>query len=165
MSKPLIYGVKGSKPRSPGKQKRAPIAALPKEEGEALTRAYLLERNKREHLRNLREQLALAKEKKLLVPIRQVEVQAGYLLTELRQSLLTLAPTLAQRLGHPDNHAIIGIIRETISEKLADVAKWPPRIVDPDWLGKIDEDLMPLGSNGVKGAVKAKAKGKPRKPG
>jgi hypothetical protein len=69
--------------------------------------------------------------------------QFGFLLTCLRQQILTLPHTLPRHLQGKSEQEMAAVIRNQLHQMLNQLATWPGRISDPDWVSKIDSDFQP----------------------
>src|SRR6266850_1241981 len=95
-----IPGVKGNAPRF-----RAAKEKLP-----ALNRLYLEERNAKLAVQRKAAEIDLALREGTLIPRRRAKVQLGFLLTGLRQRLMSFSYALAPRLEGKSAHEISQII-------------------------------------------------------
>jgi hypothetical protein len=85
--------------------------------------------------------MLLAKSRNQLIEKKLVMLQAAYLLTGMRQRVLSFPHALPRRLVGKNEHEIGQILREECHALLRDLATWPERMTDPDWIEKIDPDL------------------------
>ena len=67
----------------------------------------------------------------------------GFLLTGLRQRLMSLSYALPGQLAGKNEHEIGRIIDHEVRSALRDIAAWPERMANPAWSENIDEDLRP----------------------
>jgi hypothetical protein len=128
-----IPGVKGGSPRF-----RAAHEELP-----ALNRLYLEERNAKLGLQRRAAEIDLALREGTLIPRRRAKVQLGFLLTGLRQRLMSLSYSLAPRLVNKSEHEISQMIDTEVRAALRDIATWPGKMVDVGWQETIAPDLAP----------------------
>jgi hypothetical protein len=110
-------------------------------------------------LRCERDAMVIALRKGELIKRYDAKVALGFLLTGMRQRLMSFAYALPRRLVNRTEHEIGKILDEEMRSALRDIAKWPDRMVAPGWSEEIDADLVPApeagGSNGGgDGAVK-----------
>jgi hypothetical protein len=93
-----------------------------------------------------------------LISRKAVKLQAGFLLSGLRQRVLSLPHVLPERLVGKNAHEIALILRDECNAMLRDLAAWPEKMTDPKWMEKIDADLRPAesvdGSVGNLGQIK-----------
>ena len=61
---------------------------------------------------------------------------------------LSFPHTLQRRLANKDAHEIGRILEEAVHSLLQDLSEWPMRVVDPNWMEHIDEDLRPDSGSG-----------------
>ena len=124
-------GIKAAKPRfKPAKEE------LPE-----LSRQYLETRNQQMSLKAQAAAMELAERRGELIERRLVEQQAAYLLVCLRQAVLRLPAECAPRLaGLTDAHEIRQVLEGAVRALLAELVDMPNKVVDPDWLAKVEED-------------------------
>ena len=94
-------------------------------------------------LRCERDALTVAMRKGELIRRYDAKLQLGFLLTGLRQRLMSLSYALPRRLVGQSEHAIGRILDEEVRGALRDIASWPERMANPGWCQQIDEDLRP----------------------
>lgn len=155
MSKAPIQGVKGAKIQPPKKQRRPTIAALPAEEGAALTREYMEGRINGQRLQNEGRELEVGLKRGELVRRRDVELQCAYLATGLRQNFFALMNSLPRQLVGLSEHEMRLLLQEEGRKFLLGLSNWPGRIVNKDWIEEIDDDLLPPPESG-NGELKAR---------
>ena len=114
------------------------LAEKQKLDGE-LTRA----RTQLVQLRAERDAITIAMRKGELIRRFDAKVQLGFLLTGLRQRLMSFAYALPRQLVNKTEHEIGQILDAEMRAALRDVAAWPERMADPNWSSSIDEDLRP----------------------
>ena len=102
-------------------------------------------------LRAERDRIAIAMRKGELIRRYDAKVALGFLLTGLRQRLMSFAHALPRRLVNQSEHAIGQIIDAEVRSALKDIAAWPDRMVNPNWSEEIDQDLRPLPEAGGNG--------------
>jgi hypothetical protein len=105
-----------------------------------LTRA----RTQLARLRSERDAMVIAQRKGQLIARYDVKLALGFLLTGLRQRLMSLAYALPRRLAGQNEHAIGQIIDQEVRSALRDVASWPQKLGNPGWQEEVDADLMPV---------------------
>ena len=111
-------------------------------------------------LRAERDRIAIALRRGELIRRYDAKIQLSFLLTGMRQRLMSFAHALPQRLVGRTEHEIGRLLDEEMRLALRDIAKWPERMADPHWSENIDEDLRPLpeaagnGDNGMESAAK-----------
>jgi hypothetical protein len=96
-------------------------------------RAYLTK------LRRLQAEIVLAKERNQLVEKELVGAQAAYMLASMRAKFLSLPTGYARACAHKPVDEIVQILREAVTKALEEVAGFPERVVDPNWLRSLDE--------------------------
>jgi hypothetical protein len=156
MARHPIDGVRKSKPRLPkttnGKTPKAEISALSKE--------YLEIRNVGQRAKALRAEMELAERRGELIEKSLVEQQAAYIFVAFRQRILNLGQTWARRfVGLSDVQTAKRLIDEMARSTLAELAQFPERITDPNWLDEVDgngEEPRPMSPAQAKRAVQAK---------
>jgi hypothetical protein len=94
-------------------------------------------------LRCERDAMVIALRKGELIKRYDAKVALGFLLTGMRQRLMSFAYALPRRLVNQSEHAIGRILDEEMRSTLRDVALWPERMTNPNWSAEIDADLMP----------------------
>jgi hypothetical protein len=104
-----------------------------------LTRA----RTQLARLRSERDAMVIAQRKGQLIARYDVKLALGFLLTGLRQRLMSLAYALPRRLAGQNEHAIGQIIDQEVRSALRDVASWPAKMATPGWDEEIAADLRP----------------------
>jgi hypothetical protein len=105
-------------------------------------------------LRCERDAMVIALRKGELIKRYDAKVALGFLLTGMRQRLMSLAYALPRRLLGQSEHAIGQIVDAEVRGALRDIASWPERMANPAWSENIDEDLCPppeVGGNGDDG--------------
>ena len=101
------------------------LAAKQKVEAE-LTRA----RTALVKLRAERDAITIGLRKGQLIPKHDALMSLGFLLTALRQKILSFPHTLQRRLANKDAHEIGRILEEAVYSLLQDLSEWPMRVVD-----------------------------------
>ena len=94
-------------------------------------------------LRCERDAMVIALRKGELIARYDVKLALGFLLTGMRQRLMSFAYALPRRLVNQSEHAIGRVLDEEMRSALRDVALWPERMTNPNWTSEIDADLMP----------------------
>ena len=135
---PPMRGVKGGSPRFKSAREELP----------ALNRLYLEERNAKLALQRKGAEIDLALKEGTLIPRRRAKVQLGFLLTGLRQRLMSLSYALPPRLEGKNAHEIGRTLDEEVRAALRDIAAWPAKMADANWQEEIAPDLMPAEVNG-----------------
>lgn len=110
-------------------------------------------------LRAERDAMVIAQRKGQLISRYDAKLALGFLLTGLRQRLMSFAYAMPPRLAGKNEHETGRIIDEEVRSALKDIASWPDRMATPGWVQSIDEDLMPAPEttgNGGGEAVAAK---------
>lgn len=93
-------------------------------------------------------EIDLALRESTLIPRRRAKVQLGFLLTGLRQRLLSFAYALPPRLVGKTEHEMGRLLDAEVRAALKDIAAWPERMANPGWQEEIAPDLMPTEGNG-----------------
>ena len=128
-------GVKGAKPRFPETDGQTSKSELQK-----LSREYLKIRNRQMHAKAFMAETAAAERRGELIAKSLVEKQAAYLLVALRQKILNLPQTYARRMvGLKDAAQASKMLREMAISVLNEIKDLPSKVVDRDWLEKIEE--------------------------
>jgi hypothetical protein len=140
-AEPPPAGITGSKPIKP-RFKSA------REELPELSRIYIEERNAKLALQRREAEINLAEREARLIPRRAAKVQLGFLLTGLRQRLLSLSYALGPRLEGKSAHEIGQAIDSEMRSALKDIAAWPAKLANPGWQEEIAPDLLPAEGNG-----------------
>jgi hypothetical protein len=91
-------------------------------------------------LRRLQTEIVLAKERNQLVEKELVGAQAAYLLASMRAKFLVLPTSYARACAHKPVDEIVQILREAVTKALEELAGFPERIVDPNWLRSLDKE-------------------------
>ena len=102
-------------------------------------------------LRMERDALVVGLRKGELLKKYDAKVALGFLLTGLRQRLMSLSYALPPRLAGRSEHEIRMLLDSEVRSALKDIASWPERMANPNWSEDIDEDLRPppeAGGNG-----------------
>jgi hypothetical protein len=92
-------------------------------------------------------EIALLEKKGTLISRQLAGFQAAYLLTAFRQRVLAEPVEVARRLvaaglvGPEREHAAVQVLREAACAQLAELAELPRKVIDPDWIAKIDPDF------------------------
>jgi hypothetical protein len=141
---PPPAGITGSKPIRP-RFKSA------REELPELSRIYIEERNAKLALQRREAEINLAEREGRLIARRAAKVQLGFLLTGLRQRLLSFAYALPARLEGKSAHEIGQTIDAEMRAALKDIAAWPAKLANPGWQEEIAPDLLPAEGNGEAG--------------
>jgi hypothetical protein len=130
-------GVKGAKPRFPdtktnGKPTRAEVARL--------SREYLEIRNRQMRAKAFMAETVAAERRSELIAKSLVETQAAYLMVALRQTILNLPQTYARRMvGLKDAAQAAKMLREMAISVLNEIKDLPSKVVDGNWLEKVEE--------------------------
>ena len=145
-------GIAGSKPIKP-RFKSA------REELPELNRIYIEERNAKLALQRRAAEIELAEKEGRLISRQRAKLQLGFLLTGLRQRMMSFSYALPRRLVGKSEHEIGRIIDEEARAMLRDLPNWPEKMVNPAWVEEIDSDLIPEEVNGeARGQAKGLAK-------
>jgi hypothetical protein len=94
-------------------------------------------------LRAERDSITIGLRRGELIRKYDVKLALGFLLTGMRQRLMSFAYALPPRLAGKDAHGIGRILDEEVRAALKDVATWPERMANPNWSEEIDADLRP----------------------
>ena len=94
-------------------------------------------------LRAERDSITIALRKGELLRKYDAKLKLGFLLTGLRQRLMSLCYSLPRLLVGKDEHNIGRLIDEEVRSALTDIASWPSKMASPGWAENIDADLMP----------------------
>jgi hypothetical protein len=129
----IVEGVKGAAPRFKSAREELP----------ELSRLYIQERNAKLAAQRRVAEIDLAEREASLIPRRRAKVQLGFLLTGLRQRLLSFSYALPRRLVGKPEHDIGRILDAEVRAALRDIAAWPAKLADPAWASSIAPDLMP----------------------
>jgi hypothetical protein len=145
MHKHPTDGISGAKPRVPGAGGNGKVS---KEELGALNREYLAARNRSQLAKAADAEMSLQERQGTLVSRRMVALEASFLLTAFRQSLLGSPVTIARELvvagaiepgqAHALERALDGRFRKLLNE----LASLPARLADPNWCNQIEGDLL-----------------------
>jgi hypothetical protein len=143
-----VQGVKESKPRFKTAREELP----------ELSRSYLEIRNQQMRTKNLTAEMVLAERRGQLIEKRLVEQQAAYIFVSLRQRILNLGQTWARRfVGLNDVREAKALIDEMARSTLTELAQFPERITDPNWLDEVDgEELRPMSPAQARRVAQAK---------
>jgi hypothetical protein len=98
-------------------------------------------------LRCERDAITIGLRKGELIRRYDAKLRLGFLLTGMRQRLMSFSYSLAPRLAGRTEHEISRLLDEEVRLALRDIATWPSRMADPDWSENIDEDLRPPPEN------------------
>jgi hypothetical protein len=143
--RPPTTGVEGSVPRFKSAREELP----------ELNREYLIRRNAKLQAQAFMAETEAAERRGELISRKLVKLQAAFLLSGLRQRVMSFAYALPQRLVGKTQHEIAQILREECNAMLRDLAAWPEKMTDPKWMEKIDADLRPAESvDGNLGEIK-----------
>ena len=94
-------------------------------------------------LRAERDAMALATRRGELVKRHDMKLQLGFLLTGLRQRLMSLSYSLPRQLAGRNEHEIGRIVDYEVRSALKDIAGWPAKLATPGWQEEIDADSRP----------------------
>jgi hypothetical protein len=145
MSRHPTDGIKGSKPRIPGAGGNGKVS---KAELSALNREYLSSRNRTQTAKAEAAEIALAEKKRILIPKKLAALQVSYLLSIFRQKVLAAPVAITRQLvtsggiAPVHEHALGQALREHLCKLLVDLANLPAQLMDPNWVQKIDGDLL-----------------------
>jgi hypothetical protein len=134
----IVEGVKGGSPRFKSAREELP----------ELSRVYIEERNAKMAMQRRAAEIDLAAKEGTLIARRAAKVQLGFLLTGLRQRLLSFAYALPARLEGKSAHEIGQTIDAEMRAALKDIAAWPAKLANPGWMEEIAPDLLPTDGNG-----------------
>ena len=129
-----VDGVEGSKPRLGPQMKE-------------LSAEYLAARNRGQAAKAELAEIALLGKRGTLISRQLAGFQAAYLLTCFRQQVLAAPVDVARRLvaaglvAPEREHDTAQLLREAAGAQLAELAELPRKVVDPNWIAKIDSDL------------------------
>jgi phage terminase Nu1 subunit (DNA packaging protein) len=104
-----------------------------------LTAAKIKETQSREHAQRTREktlrmQLAVARGE-------LVTHQAAFIFTAIRQKLLAVPQAYSrQLLNISDRHVMVERLTAIMHEQLKDLADFPRKVIDPNWLQSLDDE-------------------------
>jgi hypothetical protein len=141
MSRHPTPGIPKSKPRLPEASGNGSPAS--KEEVAKLNREYLAARNRQMAAKAFMVEAQAARQRGELLKKFDVKLQLGFLLTGLRQRLMSLSYALPRRLIGKNEHELGRILDEEVRAALRDVATWPAKLANPGWSEEIDADLRP----------------------
>jgi hypothetical protein len=128
-----VSGIKGGSPRFKSAKEELP----------ELSRIYIQERNAKMAAQRRGAEIDLALREATLIPRRRAKMQLGFLLTGLRQRLLSFSYALPRRLAGKPEHDIGRILDAEVRAALRDIASWPEKLADPAWAESIAPDLEP----------------------
>ena len=94
-------------------------------------------------MRAKRDAIAIGLRKGELIRKHDAKLSLGFLLTGLRQRLMSFSYALPRRLVGKTEHEIGRIVDEEVRAALRDIADWPEKMTNPGWVKEIDEDLRP----------------------
>ena len=138
MHRPPTQGIPGAKPRLPGNGASASKEALAK-----LSEQYLRSRNAQLASKVEMAEMELARRRGEPISRYDARLRLGFLLTGLRQRLMSLPYSLPRLLVGKTEHEIGRIIDAEMRSALRDIATWPDKMARPGWSKEIDEDLRP----------------------
>jgi hypothetical protein len=130
-----------------------------------LNREYLSSRNRAQAAKAAAAEMEIAQRRGELISKQLAGLQCGYLLTSFRQRCLLEPAAIARRIASlalidvAKEHDVSEVIRERIHALLRDLSNLPAQVTDPNWLQKIDGDLL----NQVDGAGPRESR-EPRTP-
>ena len=139
--------VKGAKAPKPENAKSR-LSSRPGPRIAQLSEEYLEIRNRAQAAKAFMAETQAAKQRGELISRKLVDMQAAYLLTTFRQRCLLEPATIAHQLASlalidaAKEHDISEVIRERIYALLTDLSNLPAQVTDPNWLEKIDGDLL-----------------------
>jgi hypothetical protein len=88
----------------------------------------------------LRAQLSIAKARQEVIEKKLAIQQASFPMVALRQRILNVPNTLQRRmLNRTDPRQVHRILREKMLRLLKDLKDLPQKVVDPDWLERVEE--------------------------
>ena len=143
MHRPPTQGIAGSKPRPPGNGASASKDALAR-----LSAEYLAARNRQMAFKAELGELELKRRRGELVSRYDARLRLGFLLTGLRQRLMSLPYSLPRLLVGKNEHETGRIVDAEVRSALRDIALCPAKMADPNWQAEIDADLRPAGEIG-----------------
>jgi hypothetical protein len=129
-----VAGIKGSKPRFKSAREELP----------SLNRVYLESRNAKLKAQAFLAE-AQAKEKAgELISRELVARQAQFIFICLRQAILNFPTKYARRVvGIVDEHQSKAVLTKAAHEFLTELADFPNKAIDPNWLQSVDDDDHP----------------------
>jgi hypothetical protein len=93
------------------------------------------------HAKALAAEMVLAQKRDELIEKKFVERQAAYLLISLRQRILNVPQTYCRKMvGLKDARQASEVLREMAISLLGEIKDLPSKVVDRDWLTKIEDD-------------------------
>ena len=124
-------GIPQSKPRLP----KAPGNGAPasKEALAKLSAEYLVVRNRQMTAKAAAADMKLARRRGELIARYDVKVQLGFLLTGLRQRLMSFSHSLPRRLAGKNEHEIGRLLDAEVRSALKDISSWPEKMAAPGW--------------------------------
>jgi hypothetical protein len=128
-----VDGIKGGSPRFKTAREELP----------ELSRIYIQERNAKMAIQRKAAEIDLALKESEVIPRRRMKIALGFLLTGLRQRLISFASALPPRLEGRNAHEIGQLLDAEMRSALKDIANWPAKLANPNWQEEIDADLMP----------------------
>ena len=149
MSRHPTPGIPKSKPRLPEASGNGSPAS--KEEVAKLNREYLAARNRQMSAKAFMAEAQAARQRGELLKKFDVKLQLGFLLTGLRQRLMSLSYALPRQLAGRNEHEIGRIIDYEVRSALKDIAGCPAKLATPGWQEEIDEDLKPASDDASSG--------------
>jgi hypothetical protein len=141
MSQHPHTGIPGAKPRLPETPSNGSPAS--KEALARLSAEYLRSRNAQLASKAAMAEMELQRRRGALIGRYDAKVALGFLLTGLRQRLMSLPYALPRRMVGQSEHAIGRLLDEEMRAALRDIASWPDKMARPGWAEEIAPDLRP----------------------
>ncbi|MGB7792308.1 MAG: hypothetical protein WBL39_13960 [Terrimicrobiaceae bacterium] len=138
-------GVPQSKPRLPETQQNGSPAS--KEEVAKLNREYLAARNRQMAAKAFMVEAQAARQRGELLKKFDAKVALGFLLTGLRQRLMSFSYALPRRLAGKNEHECGRIIDAEVRAALRDIATWPEKLCKPALVPGDRRRLAPAAGN------------------
>ena len=139
-----VQGIKGAK----GKSR---LSSRPRPRIAQLSEEYIEIRNRAQRAKAEAAEIALAEKQGTLISKKLAGLQVAFLLTSFRQKVLA-APTIMTRrltaqglIEQKNEHQVARVLREDLWGMLSELACLPKEVMavgDPNWMAKIDGDLL-----------------------
>ena len=142
-----VSGIMGSKANVPPNGK-ARLSSRPGARIATLSEEYLQMRNAKLRAQSFLAQVQADQRRGELIRKYDAKVALGFLLTGMRQRLMSFAYALPRQLEGKNQHEIGRIIDAEVRSALKDIASWPGKMADPGWCHQIDADLVPVEPEG-----------------
>ena len=133
-----VAQVKGSKPRFRPAGKTNEIT---RQRVSELSEEYLEARNAKLRVQTLMAETEAAKTRGELIEKKLVERQAAFIFVSLRQAVLNFPIRYArQMVGLGNEHEAKQILTKAAHEFLSELASFPEKAIDPDWMKTLEAD-------------------------